>query len=117
MEEVSLKRSKGGRPLKAVRKDIRISVRLNRQEYFILRERAGSAGIKLSVFIRQSVIKAKITGRLSPEEVQLIRQLAGMATNINQVARVCHREGLFEAMRYFEEYRKQFDHIMKKLRS
>ena len=114
MEQMNEKRSKGGRPLKAVRKDIRISVRFNRQEYFILKERAASAGIKPSVFIRQAAIKAKITTRLSTEEVQLIRQLAGMATNINQVARACHREGLFEAMRYFEEYRKALDHVMQK---
>lgn len=116
MEDVPVKKSKGGRPLQSLKKDIKISVRFNRQEYFILKEKAISAGIKPSAYIRQVVIKTKITSRISIEEMQLFRQLAGMAVNINQVARVCHREGLFEAMQYFELYRKQLDGVMQKLK-
>lgn len=117
MEDVMMKKSKGGRPLQPFKKDIKISVRFNRQEYFILKEKAISAGIKPSAYIRQVVIKAKTSSRISVEEMQLLRQLAGMATNINQVARVCNREGLFEAMQYFEMYRKQLDYIMQKLKT
>jgi hypothetical protein len=116
MEDVPVKKSKGGRPLQPFKKDIKISVRFNRQEYFILKEKANSAEIKPSAYIRQVVIKAKITSRISIEEIQLFRQLAGMAVNINQVARICHREGLFEAMQYFELYRKRLDGIMQKLK-
>ena len=116
MENVFVKKSKGGRPLQLLKKDIKISVRFNRQEYFILKEKANSAGIKPSAYIRQVIIKAKISCKISVEEMQLFRQLAGMATNINQVARVCHREGLFEAMQYFEQYRKQLDGVMQKLK-
>jgi hypothetical protein len=116
MENVHVKKSKGGRPLQPFKKEIKISVRFNRQEYFILKEKAISAGIKPSAYIRQVVIKAKIGSRISAEEMQLLRQLAGMATNINQVARVCHREGLFEAMQYFETYRKQLDYVIRKLK-
>lgn len=116
MDNKKISKSKGGRPALSVRKDIKLTVRFSRQEYFILKEKAGAAGINPSVYIRQAAIKAKITARLSTEEAQLVRQLAGMATNINQVARVCNREGLFEAMRYFEEYRKQFDLVMQKLK-
>lgn len=117
MDDNKKGKSKGGRPTLTVRKDIKLTVRLSRQEYFIVKEKAGSAGVTITFFIRQAAIKAKITSRLSTEEMQLIRQLAGMATNINQVARVCHREGLYEAMRYFGEYQKQFDLIMQKLKS
>ena len=117
MEEKNVSRSKGGRPKVTVRKDIKFTVRFSKHDYFILKEKAGSAGVNPSMFIRQAAIKAKITARFSIDEMQLIRQLAGMATNINQLVRVCHRQGLYEAMRYFGEYQKQFDGIMQKLKS
>lgn len=116
MEDVIMKKSKGGRPVQPVKKDIKISVRFSRQEYFILKEKAISAGIKPCAYIRHVVIKAKISSRITVEEMQLLRQLAGMATNINQMAKVCNREGLFEAMQYFQQYRKQLDYVMQKLK-
>lgn len=117
MEAQKTNKSKGGRPKLSVKKEIKLTVRFNRQEYFILKEKAATAGMNPSMYIRQAAIKAKITARLTTDEVQLVRQLAGMATNINQVARVCNREGLFEAMRYFDNYRKQLELVMQKLKS
>jgi hypothetical protein len=42
--------------------------------------------------------------------------LIGMSNNMNQVAKVCHRDGLFEAMQYFESYRNQIDTVLQNLK-
>jgi hypothetical protein len=40
-----------------------------------------------------------------------------MANNMNQMAKACHQEGLFEAMVLFENYRQQLIEVLKKLKS
>lgn len=116
MEPVRKKQKKVGRPAKAIKKEIRACVRFTRHEYFIIREKAAQAGVNASEYIRQTAIRAKINSRLTAEEIQAARQLIGMSININQVAKVCHREGLVEAMQYFEQYRNQIDQLLKKLK-
>jgi Bacterial mobilisation protein (MobC) len=117
METVSKIKKKMGRPAKAVKKEVRACVRFSRHEYFIIREKAREAGVKTSEYIRQTAIKAKIITRINAEELHFVRQLVGMANNLNQVAKVCNREEMFEAMQYFESYRNQVDEVLKKLRS
>jgi hypothetical protein len=116
METVGKKQKSVGRPAKAIKKEIRACVRFTRHEYFIVREKAVQAGVNASVYIRQTAIQGRITSRLTAEEIQTVRQLIGMSVNINQVAKICHRDGLFEAMQYFEHYRNQIDQLLKKLK-
>lgn len=116
METVNKKQKKAGRPVKAIKKEIRACVRFTRHEYFIIREKAVQAGVNASVYIRQTAIQARIIPRLSGEELQIVRQLIGMSVNINQVAKICHREGLYEAMQFFEHYRSLIDDLLKKLK-
>ncbi|SDX68478.1 mobilisation protein (MobC) [Hydrobacter penzbergensis] len=117
METVSKKQKKAGRPVKTIKKEIRACVRFTRHEYFIIREKAAQAGVNASIYIRQTTIQGKIIPRLTADEVQTVRQLIGMSVNINQVAKICHRDGLFEAMQYFEHYRNLIDGLLKKLKS
>jgi predicted DNA binding CopG/RHH family protein len=116
MENAQEQKKKTGRPIKSIKKEIRAAVRLTQYEYFIIKEKAKQAGMNPSVYIRQTAIHAKLLSRLTDEEVQIVRQLIGMSTNINQVAKVCHREGMFEAMQYFESYRNMIDQLLQKLR-
>ena len=117
MARTKADRKKPGRPKQNTRKDIRAAVRFARSDYTIIEQKAGKAGLKISEFIRQSSMNVFIKYRLTPEEMQLVRQLVGMSTNMNQVARTCHREGLFEAMVCFENYRNQLDGLLQKLKS
>ena len=116
METVSKKQKKAGRPAKTIKKEIRACVRLTQYEYFIIKEKASNAGVNASVYIRQTAIQAKVLPRLTEEEVHIVRQLIGMSGNMNQIAKVCHRDGLFEAMQYFETYRNVIDFILQKLK-
>jgi hypothetical protein len=117
METVNKKQKKAGRPHKTIKKEIRACVRFTNHEYFIIKEKAEQAGVNASLYIRQTAIQSRITSRLSEEELHFVRQLVGMSNNMNQVAKVCHREGLYEAMQYFENYRNQLDTVLKKLKS
>jgi len=116
MKTVKKTAKKSGRPPKDIRKVVRACVRLTQHEYFIIKEKATAAGMKPSGYIRLTAINARVTPRLNDDEVHFVRQLIGMSTNINQVAKVCHRDGLFEAMQYFENYRNLIDGIIKKLK-
>ncbi|MEO7802064.1 MAG: plasmid mobilization relaxosome protein MobC [Ginsengibacter sp.] len=116
METVSKKLKKAGRPPKSIKKEVRACVRFTKYEYYILKEKAAQAGVSTSVYIRQTAIYSKIISRLTDEQIQFVRQLVGMSSNLNQVAKVCHRDGLFEAMQYFENYRNLIDAALKYLR-
>lgn len=117
MENVKKGQRKAGRPVKAIKKEIRACVRFTHHEYFIVREKAKQAGINTSEYIRQTTIRGRVNPRLTIEESQIVRQLIGMAVNLNQVAKISHKEGLLKAMLYFEEYRTQIDQLIMKLKS
>ncbi len=108
---------KGGRPEKAIKKEIRACIRYSRVEYFVLREKSAKAGLRVSEYIRQITLNGIVKNRLTEEERQFVRQLIGMANNLNQLVRACHQEGLLQAMVYFEKYRNHLDDILKKLRA
>jgi len=116
METVSMKRKKAGRPAKAIRKEVRACVRFTRSEYFIVKEKAAKAGVNASTYIRQSAIYATIKNRLTDEERQYVRQLVGMANNLNQLAKKCHQEGSLRAMMYFKKLLAELDSILKEFR-
>ncbi len=105
-----------GRPVQIVKKVHRLAVRLSAAEYFIVREKAGQAGMKPSAYLRESVLYAQVKPRITREELSVIRQLIGMANNLNQIARVCNREGIASGMRYFGDLAKQMDGLLNRLR-
>lgn len=114
METENTKRKKSGRPGKPIKKEVRAAVRFTRHEYFIVKEKAVQSGRTMSAYIRQAAIGTKIIQRLTEEQVQLIRQLAGISGNINQLTKLSHQEGLYKTMKYFESYREQIDVLLKK---
>jgi hypothetical protein len=106
-----------GRPVKAVKREVRACIRFTRPEYFIIKEKAGKVGMKPSAYLRHLGIHTIINTRLTEEEREAARMLIGMANNMNQIAKSCHQEGPLRAMVYFESYRKHLDEILKKLKA
>ena len=92
-------------------------MRFTRPEYFILKEKAAKAGMTPSSYIRQIAIHALVSTRLTDEERHFVRQLIGMANNLNQLAKCCHQEGALKAMRYFRNFLEQLDALLKKLQA
>ena len=117
METVTERKKKVGRPVKAVKKEVRACVRFTRPEYFIIKEKAANAGMTTSFYMREVAIHAQVTTQLTEEERQFVRQLIGMANNLNQLAKSCHQEGALKAMVYFQSYREHLDALLKKLQA
>jgi hypothetical protein len=117
MEKMIMQRKKAGRPAKAIKKETRTTVRFSKTEFFIITEKADKAGINLSDYIRQAAIQREIKPRLTDEDRHFVRQLIGMANNLNQLAKLCYQEGILRGMAYFETFRQKIDDILKRLKS
>lgn len=88
-------RNTTGRPAKipSEKKAYKVTLKMNTDEYFSLKAKARMAGVNRSEFIRRSIRSAMVKQRLSPELMKHIRQLSGMANNVNQIARTANAAG------------------------
>lgn len=80
-------KKKGGRPRldAAVKKTARIVVRMSSLELDHLKVKAFSAGITIPEYLRSCIKRSSIMPRLCHEEMHYIRQLCGIANNLNQL--------------------------------
>ena len=87
---------KGGRPKKNIleKQQKVVSTKLSSPQFYVVKGRAKEANVSMSEYIRQAVISSKIVPRLSPEEMNLYKQLAGEARNLNQITKLAHAQGV-----------------------
>ena len=114
-EAIKIKQ-KNGRPKKAVKKEIVRSVRFSKTEYFIVKQHASKSGLKITMYIRQMALNGKIKPVLNEEERQIVRQLIGMANNLNQLTKMGHQEGFITSVLMFEKYKNLMDELLNKLK-
>ncbi|WP_197285468.1 plasmid mobilization relaxosome protein MobC [Pedobacter sp. R20-19] len=93
-ERLNAAKSKGGRPVKKIKREKIIMVRLSKTDHFIIEGKANKAGIKISDWFRQAAKAGKVSPRISPEDLKVFRMLAGMANNLNQLTKLSHEQGL-----------------------
>ncbi len=117
METVRKAKKKAGRPAQIIKRATRKTIRFSQNEFFIVKEKATNAGLKPSEYLRQAAIYATIKARLTPEERGFIKALIRMENNMNQIAKVCQREGVLQGMYYFQSVITEFDDILKKLKN
>jgi hypothetical protein len=106
---------KGGRPFMPVKRNITVGIRFSKVELGILQQKAKAAGIKTGSFIRQIALTGKVQQKVTEAEMHIIRQLVGMANNLNQLAKKAYQEGIQNALIGFEVYRNQIDQLLKML--
>jgi|ERR1700688_3880649 len=106
-----------GRPRKVVKKEITIGTRFSKIEQFIIKQKAGKAGLKPSEYIRQLALTGIVKARITDEERHFVRQLVGMANNLNQLTKLAHQQGLIRTVMHFEEYRNKIDELLKALKN
>ena len=87
-------KKKGGRPAKKVKRNCILVVRVTETERLLVAGKAREAGLSLSAWFRAAAKKTTVVARLRPEELASLRMLLGLANNLNQLARLAHREGL-----------------------
>jgi len=110
-------RNKNGRPTKniAEKKGYKVSLKMATEEYYSLKSKARLAGITLSEYVRCVIKKSEVKQRLSPEFLGYIRQLSGMANNINQIARKANATGYSETNMECKEMINRLDNIVKRI--
>ena len=72
-----------------------VTVKFSPVSYETLRFRAGKSGRSLAVYLREAALAATVTARHTPEENALLRSLAGMANNLNQLTKLSHQTGFY----------------------
>jgi len=91
--------NKSGRPIKeiAIKKGYRVNVKMATEEYYTLKAKAKEAGVTISECMRRCIKNSVIIQRHSPEILDHIRKLSGMANNLNQIARKANAQGYLNA--------------------
>lgn len=79
-------RNKGGRPKKGATEKLkyRVAVKLATADYYRLLTQAHEAGVSPSEYMRECFRNGHVKERLSEEHAGYVRQLCGMANNLNQ---------------------------------
>jgi hypothetical protein len=108
--------SKGGRPKKVIKREAATGIRFTKTEYFIVKQKATKAGMKITAYVRTMAVEGYVKARPHPVDKQLEKQLAGMANNINQLTKLAHQKGLLTALLFFEKLKGELHHILNRLR-
>lgn len=89
------KNPKGGRPPKSdvERLKERLVVKMASADYYALRGKARAAGLTWAEYARTALTRSVVRQRLTAEQMTLLRQIAGMANNLNQLARKANAAG------------------------
>lgn len=77
-----------GRPTKGEKKlSTSINLKLTGSDYNSVKEKAAELGMTPTQYARELTLKGNIKSRFTLEELDLMRKLAGMANNLNQITR------------------------------
>jgi hypothetical protein len=111
-------RNSGGRPPLKIEEKLsyRVSVKMNTEQYYTLKAKAQSAGMTMPEFVRVMIFKVNVIPRLSKDEAWLIRQLCGMANNVNQLAHKANAEGYFAVAKEWEQTAVLIDELIKRIK-
>ncbi len=114
MEATQNKKPERGRPAKEESKKLTrsINLKLTGTDFDMITERAESVGMKPTQYARQMVLNGSIKSRYTKEELDLRRKIAGMANNLNQVARVANRDGFANAVVLLIDAHKELTNIL-----
>ena len=69
-------------------------VMFNENDYIYIQSKAEQAGLSVNEFCHQAAMDCQVSQRISPELVSAIRDLSGIANNVNQIAHQMHIHGL-----------------------
>lgn len=110
--------NKGGRPRKLAgeKKNYKVTVKMSSVEYYTLKSKAKDAGVSISEFVRNSIMKTPVVQRLTPEMNAEIRKLSGMANNLNQIARKANALGYDHIRTEYLFLADKIDRLINKIR-
>ena len=103
-----------GRPAKEKEKlSTSINLKLTEADFNKLKEKAVKLGLKATQYAREMVLKGSVKSRFTLKELDLMRKLAGIANNLNQLAKRANHAGFAkvgnEIMLVLERIKALFD--------
>ena len=95
----------------------RVSLRLDSTEYAHLKQLSMDTGLKMEPVIRRLIVGAELRPRPPGELTELLRQMSGMAANINQIAKVANASGFvrMEDVEHIQAMQKMIWQAVKRL--
>lgn len=94
MENRKNRKPKRGRPVKEKEKlTTSINLKLTEKDFNAIRQKAEKLGMKATQYAREMTLKGGVKSRFTLEELDLMRKLAGMANNLNQIAKQANTYG------------------------
>jgi len=94
MENKKKDKTQRGRPVKEKAKLTNsINLKLTEADFSTIKEKAEKLGMKATQYAREMTLKGGVKSRFTLEELDLMRKLAGMANNLNQIAKQANTYG------------------------
>ena len=89
-----------------------VTVKFSKPDYEMLRHRSKNANRTLTEYIRDSAFDARIVAKHSTEDATIIRNLTGMANNLNQLTKLSHQTGFYRTRNVVMELLENLKSIM-----
>ena len=89
-----------------------VTVKFSKPDYEKLRHRSKNANRTLAEYIRDAAFDARIAPKHSAEDAAIIRNLTGMANNLNQLTKLSHQTGLYRTKNMVMEVLEKLKSIM-----
>ena len=102
---VDTNKPKGGRPPKDVN-DLRnnhIKVGFTDLEYDLVQYKAQQVGKRTPNYVHDAALSARVHSHINEEQVELVRNVAKMGNNLNQIARKANQSGFISVRTYCEK--------------
>ena len=89
-----------------------VTVKFSKPDYEMLRRRSKNANRTLAEYIRDAAFDARIVAKHSAEDAAIIRNLTGMANNLNQLTRLSHQAGFHRTQKTVTELLQKLKEII-----
>ena len=99
----------------AGKKEYIVTMKMDTDDFYLLKAKALSSGYTRSEYIRRCIRSNVIRQRLSTEHLGYIRQLSGMANNVNQIARKTNATGFAESKAEWTGMANRLDNVIKRI--
>ena len=100
------------RKKQVIRKTIHLGLRISPEEQALVVQKARAAGMSVSAFARKLLLHGQVKAFMNEEEKIILRQLVGIANNVNQFTKKAHTEGVLTVLMEYEKLRERINEIL-----
>ena len=97
------------------KKKYRIAVKLCTKDFYALKAKATQSGMTPTEVARLAINGCEIRQRLTPEQMDCIRKLAGMGNNLNQIARKANAAGYVIVQKEISSLTEKIDNVINQI--